>query len=59
MRVHQNGARATLLGATQMFKKVIIALVATLALISSVNSGANAQGGCEESTASAYARPRC
>jgi len=42
-----------------MFKKVIIAVVATLALISSVNSGANAQGGCEESHASAYARPRC
>ena len=39
-----------------MFKKVIIALVATLALISSFDSGANA---CEEGHASAYARPRC
>ena len=42
-----------------MFKKVMIALVATLALIASFDSGANAQGGCEESYASAYARPRC
>ena len=39
-----------------MFKKVIIALVATLALISSFDSGANA---CEEGHASAYARPHC
>jgi hypothetical protein len=39
--------------------KFIIALVAALALFTSFDSGANAQGGCEESAASAYARPRC
>jgi hypothetical protein len=39
--------------------KLIIALFAVLALFTSSDSGANAQGGCEESAASAYARPRC
>jgi len=43
-----------------MFKKSMIALLAALALIAAIDTGANAQGNaCEESTASAYARPRC
>jgi hypothetical protein len=42
-----------------MFKKTMIALFATLALVTSLNSGVNAQDGCEEGNASAYARPRC
>jgi hypothetical protein len=42
-----------------MFKKSMIALFAALALIASFDHGANAQGNCEESAASAYARPRC
>ena len=42
-----------------MFKKTMIALFATIALIASFETGANAQGSCEEGHASAYARPRC
>jgi hypothetical protein len=42
-----------------MLKKTLIALFATLAVIASFHSGANAGGNCEESAASAYARPRC
>jgi hypothetical protein len=42
-----------------MLKKTLIALLATLALIGSIGSGAYAGGNCEESTASAYARPHC
>jgi hypothetical protein len=42
-----------------MFKKAMIALFAVLALIATFESGANAQGNCEESAASAFARPRC
>ena len=39
--------------------KFAIAVIAALALFTSFDSGANAQGGCEEGFASAYARPRC
>lgn len=42
-----------------MSKKIIIALFAALALFASFDTGANAQGSCEEGHASAYARPRC
>jgi hypothetical protein len=58
MRVHQNGASAQP-GDTSMSKKIIIALFAALALFASFETGANAQGSCEEGHASAYARPRC
>jgi hypothetical protein len=58
MRVHQHGASAQP-GDTSMFKKTIIALFATFALFASFDTGANAQGSCEEGHASAYARPRC
>lgn len=43
-----------------MFKKTFVALVAALALIASLNAGANARpagGDCE--FGSAYAVPRC
>jgi len=42
-----------------MSKKIIFALFAALALFASFDTGANAQGSCEEGHASAYARPRC
>ena len=41
-----------------MLKKTMIAIVAALALITSFDSGAKAQGGCGE-WSSAYAIPRC
>ncbi len=42
-----------------MLKKTLIALFASLALIATLDSGANARGDCDDSAASAYAVPRC
>jgi hypothetical protein len=56
---HHDGASNTNQGNTLMLTKTIIALFAALALFASFDSGANAQGGCEEGNSSAYARPLC
>lgn len=42
-----------------MRTRIAIVLLAALALFSSFHSGANARGDCDDSYASAYARPRC
>jgi hypothetical protein len=44
---------------TSMFKKTFVALVAALALITSLNAGANARPHSDCEHGSAYAIPRC
>jgi hypothetical protein len=42
-----------------MLKKTIIAFVAALGLLASLDSGVKAQAHCDGEWGSAYARPRC